>query len=153
MAGIFKSIFWLIFAIYISIESYRLDLGRWGMPGPGYFPFGLGILLGIISLFSLIKALKEPSSRKTTVESLKRPLWKNIVLVQIAMIVFVFLLNWIGFALCILLFTLFYLRVIMPQRWSTTIIVGLSAMFVIYVLFNILLNAQLPKGLLKFLGI
>ena len=123
------------------------------MPGPGYFPFGLAILLGIISLFSLVKALKEPSSRKTTVKSLKRPLWKNIVLVQIAMIFFVFLLNWIGFALCILLFTLFYLRVIMPQRWSTTIIVGLSTMVVIYVLFNILLNAQLPKGILKFLGV
>ncbi len=123
------------------------------MPGPGYFPFGLAILLGIISLGSLVKRLQEPSPKEITIESLERPFWKNIVLVQIGMIVFVLLLKWIGFALCILLFSFFYLRVIMPQRWSITILAGLSIALAIHVLFNILLNAQLPTGILKFLGI
>lgn len=150
---IFTSLFWLSFAAYISIESYRLGVGKWGMPGPGYFTFGSGLLLGIISVSALVNALRRVPLREKSTGSLERPRYKIIVLILVAMVGYFFLLNTIGFFLCTLFFSFFFLRFIMSQRWLTTLIVTFSVTLALYLLFNILLNAQLPRGILKFIGV
>ncbi len=146
---IFSSLFGLFFSIYIAIESYRFDLGRWSIPGPGYFPFVAGLLFGIISILFLFKTLRKPSSEvKIGFDSKVR--WTNIALTLGGMVIYVFLLGKVGFFLCTLLLGVFFLRLVTQQRWSTTLIVTLSVTLGTYLLFNILLDAQLPKSILGF---
>ena len=51
-----SGIFWLLFAIFVGIESYRLGLGTLHKPGPGFLYFWTSIALGIMSLVVLIQA-------------------------------------------------------------------------------------------------
>ena len=143
-----EEVFWLLFAIYISIEAYRLGLGSWRNPGDGYFPFGAGLLLGIMSLSTLIKPPR--MSEKASDSILEELKWKNVVLVLITMFLYAFLFVKIGFVLCTLLLFVFLLRFIGGGRWVTSIVVGSLVTLSSYVLFEILLKADLPIGILGF---
>ena len=93
---IFSAFFWLLFAIYIAIESYRFDLGKWSISGLGYFPFGAALLIGVISLLFLVKILRKTPSKEIPI-SLPKGRWKNVVLSLVALIAYFYLLNRIGF--------------------------------------------------------
>jgi hypothetical protein len=147
---IFGALFWLLFAIYIVIKSYGIGLGKWSMPGPGYFPFGAALLFGIISLLFLIKTLRKAPSEEIP-PSITKERWQKVVLTLIAIIVYVLFLSWIGFIICTFLLVVFFLRVVASQRWFTAIIAGLSVTLGAHLLFNLLLNAQLPSGIFTFL--
>lgn len=41
--------FWLLFSAYASLEALRLGLGSGNKPGPGFFPFGAAIAIGIVA--------------------------------------------------------------------------------------------------------
>src|SRR4030042_2983712 len=146
---IFSSLFWLLFSIYIAIESYWFDLGKWSIPGPGYFPFGAALLFGIISILFLFKTVRKPSS-EVRIGFDSKVKWRNVALSLVGMVIYVFLLNKIGFVFCTLLFGVFFLRLVTQQRWSSTLVVTLSVTLGTHLLFNILLDAQLPKSILGF---
>lgn len=148
----FSTLFWLLIAIFIAIESCRLGLGKWSRPGPGYFPFGAGILLGLISLSILIKALlKAPFGKMPTVVTHleERPNWQSVILALIAMLFYVFLFYRLGFVLCTFLLIAFFVWVIGKRNWFVSFIAALFTTAASYLLFEILLDAQLPKGVLE----
>jgi Na+-transporting NADH:ubiquinone oxidoreductase subunit NqrB len=43
----------LAVAVFFVSQAAVLDFGRVGLPGPGFFPFSLGIALGLVSLLIL----------------------------------------------------------------------------------------------------
>lgn len=144
--------FWLLFAIYISIESYHLGLGSWNMPGPGYFPFGAGVLLGTISLSLLVKIfLREPFIKIPggLSVSAEEPNWRNVILTPAAMLVFVAIFNWLGFLSSTFLLMIFFLRVIGKRTWLFSLIAGASITLSSYLLFELTLDAELPKGIME----
>ena len=50
-----SSVFWLAIAIFFSIEGFtHLKLGTLHQPGPGFFPFWGGVVLGLLSLVLLL---------------------------------------------------------------------------------------------------
>ena len=150
---IYSTFFWLLFGIYFTVESYKFGLGEWSKPGPGYFPFGAGALFTIISLSVLVKTLrKAPSGEGSeSVPSSERFYWKNIVLIVIGMLAYALLLKRFGFALCTLGLAVFFFRAIAGKGWLRSIITALVVAVVFQVFFNLLLNAQLPNGILGFL--
>ncbi len=148
----FSTLFWLIFAICIAIESRRLGLGKWSAPGPGYFPFGAGILLGLISLSISIKSLLKKPFKKTApvlTHPQEHSNWQSLVLTLLAMLFYVFLLNWLGFILCTFLLIAFYVWVIGKHNWFVSFIAALLTTAASYLLFEIVLDAQFPKGVLE----
>jgi len=145
-----STIFLLLFAIYFTIESYRFGLGDWGMPGPGYFPFGAGLLFGIISLSVMLSALRKVPKEMPR-GSLERLQWKNIVLIILGMLAYILCLNKVGFILCTFLLVVMFIRIVSHWRWVNSIIIALSITLAFHFLFDVLLNAQLPMGPFKFL--
>ena len=145
------SLFCLLFGIFFTVESYRFDLGKWGKPGPGYFPFGAGLLFAIISLSVFIKTMRKPPSSETPSLSSDRFHWQNIVLVALGMLAYSLLLKKIGFTLCTFGLVVFFIRLIARKSWFNSIVTGLVIAIVFHVFFNILLNAQLPRGILGYL--
>lgn len=149
--NLFSVAFWLLFSIYIAIESYRLGLGKWSLPGPGYFPFVTSVLLGMISLSLLVKTLLRSSLGKKEVADLPARLnWQNIVLTLVGMFVYVFLLDWMGFVLCTFFLMIFLILAVGRWRWFVSLIAALSITLVSYLLFEVLLDSHLPKGFLGF---
>lgn len=148
---IFGSLFWLSLAIYVSIECYHIGLGKWRIPGPGAFPFGAAVFLGILSLSVFLKTLRKVP---TAGISAKNEDWlglQNIALVLAGLVIYIFLLDKLGFILCTFLLTYFLLFVIARQKWLTSVIASLSITLGSHIIFNRLLNANLPKGIFRFL--
>jgi putative tricarboxylic transport membrane protein len=144
------SLFCLLFGIFFTIESFRFGLGAWGKPGPGYFPFGAGVLFSLISLFVFVGAMRTAGSSEASTQPADGFHFQNILLIIIGMLAYALLLKKIGFALCTLGLTVFFIRVIARKGWVNSIITGLIVAIAFHLLFNMLLNAQLPNGILEF---
>jgi len=149
-SDIYSSGFWLVFSIYIAVESYRLDLGNWHEPGPGYFAFGAALLFGSMALAVFVKSLKQTSALKGEIGSAERFRWQHVVMVLIAMVLYTLLLNTIGFVLCTFLIVVFFIKVVALQRLMKSIMVGLCMAIGSYLLFSFFLKAPLPRGFFLF---
>jgi len=143
-----SSLVWLGLAILICIGSLRLSLGSFQNPGPGFFPFIAGLVVGVLSVMVYFQARRAASSAKET----KQPLWTNpggvkkVVLTTIALLVYAIGMDYLGFLISTFIFFVFLLRTIEPQRWGLVILESLLASGISYVIFEIWLQAQLPRG-------
>lgn len=73
---------------------------------------------------------------------------KNIVLVIAALFFYVAFLENIGFSICTFLVMVFYVRVIGSQKWISAVLFAVITTLISYMLFEIVLKAQLPPGFL-----
>jgi len=145
---VYSSVFWLVFSIYIAVESYRLGLGKWDDPGPGYFPFGAALLFACMAFVVFVRSLSIGPVSKT--DAGQRYRWQNVILVLIAMVLYTLLLNSIGFVLCTFLIVVFFVKVVALRRWTSSIMMALCMSIGSYLLFSFFLKAPLPKGFFLF---
>ena len=141
--------FWLVLSFYLSIESYRLGLSTANRPGPGFFPFITTIGIGLIAAFRLVNIRKsspdENSEPGLAGES------RLVAYVIAGMLAYAFALNLLGFLFCTFLLVAFYLKVIAARGWLVTLSFAATVALVSYVFFDVLLKAELPRGLLTWL--
>jgi len=142
-----SSLVWLLFALYICLESIRLPLGSWRDPGAGFLPLGSGIFLGFLSIVSYLQAhLSRSEDVRDSWYSKER--WKNLILVLAALLAYAIFLEILGFLLGTFLLLIFLFRGIEPQRWAVAIGGSALASFLSYAVFELWLRTQLPKGIL-----
>ena len=67
------------------------------------------------------------------------------------MIAYAFLLDFLGFLLCTFLLVAFYLKVIAARRWLVTLSFATAVALTSHLFFDVLLKAELPRGLLSWL--
>lgn len=143
-----SSLVWLVLAFIICIGSLRLSLGSFRNPGPGFMPFITGSILGILAVIVHVQARRAARSVKKTRESL----WANpggvkkVVLTTIALLIYAIGMDYLGFLISTFIFFVFLLRAIEPQRWILVILESALASGVSYLIFEIWLQAQLPRG-------
>jgi hypothetical protein len=144
-----SGLFWAGVALLICWGSFRLSLGDLHHPGPGFFSFLAGTLLG---LFSII--LFWQSSRKGPQEERKgvgSPLRTGqMIWMVIALIIYVLGMKYVGFFFSTILFLGFLLRGIGRQKWPVTISVTILAAIISHLIFQYWLDVQLPRGFLGF---
>ena len=145
-----SGIFGVLFAIFMGIQSYLLGLGTLHKPGPGFLFFWTSIALGGLALVVLIRAVVEKSPGDQG-RIFGGGHFRKIISVLVAVFLYAILMERIGFILITLLFFLFLLGIIEKKKWSLTIIIGVAVTVVSYLIFEIWLKSQLPKGLLEFL--
>lgn len=75
----------------------------------------------------------------------------KVVLVLISLFLYALLMEKIGFIIITLLLFVFLLGVIEKKRWFFAIFVSILVTVIAYLIFEIWLKSQLPKGLLGFL--
>jgi putative tricarboxylic transport membrane protein len=144
------SIVWLLFALYIVIESVRLPLGSFRDPGPGFLPLLVGIILGILSAVSFFQARAEKGPALGT-SWYPKERWKSLSGVLIALITYAGALEIIGFLISTFLFLVFLFRSGLESRsWFWAIGGSALSSFACYAVFDLWLRAQLPKGFLGF---
>jgi putative tricarboxylic transport membrane protein len=142
--------FGVLFAIFMGIQSYRLGLGTLHKPGPGFLFFWTSVALGGLAIVVLIRALveKEPGEQ---VKIFGEKNFSKIISVLISLILYAVFMEWIGFILITLLLFLFLLGIIEKKKWSLTVFMSVAVTVVSYLIFEVWLRSQLPKGLLEFL--
>ena len=56
---VYCNLFWLLFSLITCVEAYRLKLGAVHEPGPGFFPFGAGFIMLLLSLAALLQSISK----------------------------------------------------------------------------------------------
>jgi putative tricarboxylic transport membrane protein len=138
-----------LFSLFICVESYRLKLGAINNPGPGFFPFGAGLIMLILSLVALFQSTtRRKKAEETTPQEPIR--WWNIVIILVAITVYAFSLEKIGFLINTFLFICLMLKVVEPQTWRTAVIGGLITSIAANFVFNVIFQTHIPRGILGF---
>lgn len=145
---LFANLFWLALAGFAAAEAWRLKVGGLNTPGPGFLPFYAAILLGTLSLVSLVQDLREMSGPASELWGGVR--WVRWAVMVAALFIYVAVLEWLGFMAATFLLMLVLFRLLEPYRWTTVVLFSLFTMASAYVFFVVLLDGRLPVGVLGF---
>jgi putative tricarboxylic transport membrane protein len=145
----FPAIFFVLFSIYVCIVSYRMGLGSLHKPGSGFMPFWSGAFVGILAAVSLIQEII--SHRKVAPEETSEKVtWKSIALTLIFFLIYILVLEHLGYIIATVLFVGIILKVIEKKGWFLSSWVAVVMALVSYYIFKVWLQAELPKGLFGF---
>jgi len=115
------------------------------MPGPGFIPFWVATIVGILTLIQLFTEI-----RKETVKPGK-PLFEgkqvlNTVYGLCFLFAFPLLMDRIGFFICTVLFTGACLKVVGRKKWVTVVPLSFTVAVLSYMIFVVWLQLQIPRG-------
>jgi putative tricarboxylic transport membrane protein len=142
-------IFWIWLSLFVTVLSYKLNLGRFHSPGPGLMPFILGVLLLIVSLYLLIISLFKIGGKKEIPK--KEPSQIDFVkigLVLISLFVYTLLLEKLGYLITTFLLLIVLFRSAGSKRWGSVLIASTLAVFLTYFVFTSF-GLRFPAGILK----
>jgi putative tricarboxylic transport membrane protein len=143
-----SSIAWVALGGLFVVGALQQGLMRKGVPGPGFLPFFSGLALIFVSLFVLVPALTQREKDKSSDFFPERDSFRKLLLALIALFAFGVALEYGGYLLTTFLFMFFIARLMEPKAWRTTALLALLTAVLSYLLFVVLLEVQLPKGLL-----
>ena len=146
-----SGLFWLLFSLFVSYESYRLGLGSVYQPGPGFLFFWTGIVVALLALTVIVRSFAAQAAEEKKETATGKRSGRKIVLVLVALFVYALLMEWLGFLIVTLLLFVFLLGFIEKKKWWFAVVVSLAVTVAAYLLFEVGLQSQLPKGLLGFL--
>lgn len=107
-----SGIFWLVFAVFVMIESYRLGLGTLHQPGPGFLFFWGAIVLGIMSLVIVVRAGGYKKSEEAESLNLRELNIGKVILVLVSLFLYSLFMEKLGFIPTTLLLFIFLLGVV-----------------------------------------
>jgi putative tricarboxylic transport membrane protein len=136
-----SGLFWLAIAVLICLEGFtHLKLGTLHAPGPGFFPFWGGLLLGTLALILLARSLNS----RERFGSGALP-WPALLVVLGALLSYLLFLETVGFALVTFFFLLLLFR-LGKTGWINSCAWAVVATSLAYALFRLWLKVQLPRG-------
>ncbi len=150
---IWSGLFLLALGAVLCKGSLELGLGTWTVPGPGFLPFGAGLLLVAFStgILVLAAARKEKSNDLMPQKIWRSPENRRAVLLLLAsLILYNLLWTQLGFSLTTFLFMGFLFRFVGKRRWWVTITGAVLTSLTAYLLFQVLLRSQLPTGVIGY---
>ncbi len=142
-----SSVFWLLAGVLLTGMAATYPLGNFSQPGPGFLPFGLGILLIIFAAVLLLRRVRLMPSTGEKFRMFSRN-GKKVVLTVVTLLLSVALFETIGY---ILTFLFLGLSLTIITRWlslRTSIIFTVLTVIGIYLVFVWLLKQPLPPGVL-----
>ncbi|MCX6090141.1 MAG: tripartite tricarboxylate transporter TctB family protein [Candidatus Atribacteria bacterium] len=127
---------WFFLGLTICVASFQYKLGTFSSPSSGFMPLLSGLAISFFSLVGLIDATIRKKRGEGWTSFRKAVRWEKALIVLISLFAYGLLLRPIGFLL----------RVIVPQRWL--VVSGGSFLITVaaYIVFEVLLKSELPKG-------
>ena len=141
---------WVGASLYICYLSLKIGIGKFGAPGPGFFPFWASVMMGAFALVHLANVITKRSDTRPA-DSSAEPKWKKTLLVIVSLLLYPLLLPILGYLITtfVLIGFLFLFLGEAKRTWLKV----LGAVFVTlgsYFLFYVLLDVRLPRGFLGF---
>jgi len=147
---LYAALFFLALAVFICHQSMRIGVGTLLRPRPGLMSFVAGAGIGLLSLAFLIQILlgKGETSSEPSGEAERGGRMATIVAISVSLFVYTIAVNWLGFILATLLFVLFLFRTVETESWWRSMTKAVLVTLGNYLLFVVVLELQVPKGLL-----
>jgi len=132
---------------YFAFESFQLSLRDALGPGPGFFPFWLGILGAVLAVVLLAQLRLDRVDLGNEALVCDRAGVRNAVLLVVGLIVATALLEVLGFRLSMLLLIPCLLAILGVRNRVAIAIFAVAGSFGVYHVFFDLLKVPLPAGI------
>lgn len=145
-----SSLFWIAFSLVVIQLTARLPWGSLHEPGPGFFPLLIAIVILGLSLGLLFRTLIKGRPQLAGIGS---QLFRSLVKISpvlVLLCLYAFFLDILGFLMVTFFLIFLLLEVIYRQKWWVGLITALVGSLGSYLIFQIWLQSQLPKGFLGF---
>lgn len=136
----------LIIGAITAWSATHLSMGKFKHPGPGFLPFGLAIVLIVLSLVLIFSS--RPKKGIAPVPFWPQRTWLRPLLGVAILIFFALVVEWVGFIITTFIFLVIWMGVIERVRWLTILSVSIGTTAVLYLIFALFLDVPLPMGFL-----
>jgi putative tricarboxylic transport membrane protein len=146
----FSGLFWVAFSVFVCLESLQAGVGTLGRPGAGFLSFWSALILGLLAMILVVGSFAVRSKEPKTVELFGKRKRSNVVIALVSLLLYVVFVERAGY-----LVTTFGLMIILyviagRSRVWVQIIGAVVTVLVTYIVFDLWLGVQLPKGMLSF---
>ncbi|ANY07002.1 tripartite tricarboxylate transporter TctB family protein [Pseudonocardia sp. HH130630-07] len=154
-----KPVFLFVLLVLLAGYTERAFALDWttvaGRIGPGYFPRILGVTALVVTVWALVAAIRSPQAEPETVDDEsdagaaelgRHPGLLTVTVFAAAALALT--LVWLGAIVSSALFLIGILALVNPGRWITNSAVAVGLPLGLHLLFQTLLNAGLPSGIL-----
>jgi len=132
------------------VEALRIKIGTFRSPGPGFFLFWSGVALGLLALALVVKKSLSEKRGENITKLWKGVRWSKVIFVLTSLFIYAILLPRLGYVITTFGLMVCLFGIIGRSRlW----ILGMSAFITVlitYVIFCVLLEVQMPKGIFGF---
>ena len=142
------SLFFLTTGIGICLWAVQYHVGTFAGPGPGFMGLCAGVAVSLLSIGGFLSNWRKVKEE----ERLFGPQWLNGLVIFLLLVGFALLLNLLGFLICTFLFMFILLKKTKIYSWKVVLGWSLGTAVVMHFVFDVWLQAQLPRGLLTFVG-
>lgn len=128
------------------LEGIRLGVGTPRQPGPGFLPALVALVLAALALGLLLQPAAAPAAAPAPGGR------RRLVIAVGALGAYAALLERLGFVPTTFLVMWFLVAVVGERRWAVAVGFAAATAAAAWLVFDVLLRAQLPRGLLPRLG-
>ena len=144
---LYGSVLWLAMGVFVSAMGAKFGLGTPSYPGPGFFPFLVGLILVALGLGTLSIAAK--GRDKDPHFGAWPSFGKRMFLTVAVLLAFAFSLEFLGYVIGSLLLMFYLFKKPGGQSWTFSLLASSIMVGLTYYFFGVLLQAQFPKGILN----
>jgi putative tricarboxylic transport membrane protein len=137
--------------LFLVSQAGKIGYSDISGPGPGFFPFWVGLLLSIAAFFWLIAEFRANKDSQVQQDLDPKGIYR-VARLLLAVMLLTFCFVPLGYNISVLFFMLFLTTTMGKGKVSTNIIVSFASSFGIYLVFEKLLDVPLPDSFIPFLS-
>ncbi len=148
-----EAVFWIALGAFVTFLGWRIKIGTFRAPGPGFFALVAGLALIIIGGFMLFSGTKSKANSKKSLHGnsaggMQAFLKWRLAATMGLLIAYAFFLSSAGYLVCtfVVMWGLFYDWG--KNRLLKSCFASLATTAVTYLIFQTWLQTQLPRGIL-----
>jgi hypothetical protein len=132
----------LVLGCVVTYVSWGYGFGSLNRPGPGLYPFFIGVAIVIFSFFALISHLRSPARAAV----LDNDGTKTLLLMACTFCLWILAMPLLGYVAVTLIATYAFCKAVKLEGWRKPLAVSGGTALFIYLLFDVWLYVDLPRG-------
>jgi len=132
------------------VLSVKSDVGSLHSPGPGFLPFWSSFVLGALSLVLMVTSLRGKTWMGQLSDAWSGLKWGRVFLVLASLFLYPLILPLAGYLITTFALILFLLCLVERSKMWIEVASSLAIAMVSYLIFFVLLDVRLPKGIFGF---
>ena len=134
----------LCLGVAVAAVSWGYGFGSLARPGPGLYPFFVGVAIAVFAFFTLLSGLRsEVAGIAIDTERVKK-----LVLMSLTFCLWILAMPLLGYVIVTLLATFAFCKIMNLEGWWKPLAVSGGTALFIFLLFDYWLYVDLPTGIL-----